>query len=177
MKYCAFLRGVNVKGTNMKMVDVCKVFSEAGMQNVASVLASGNILFSSDKNSLELKETLEKAMSNFFNYDCNLFLKNEQEVSKIMNQNPFEKADHLHIYSFVGIEGIENILLQYFEDADKFENEKGEVVGKYFYWQVPKNCTLESSFGKILGKKELKDKMTSRNNNTIEKIVHKLNSI
>ena len=94
-----------------------------------------------------------------------------------MNQNPFEKADHLHIYSFVGIEGIENILMQYFEKADKFENEKGEVVGKYFYWQVPKNCTLESSFGKILGKKELKDKMTSRNNNTIEKIVHKLNSI
>ncbi len=29
MKYCAFLRGVNVKGTNMKMADVRQVFKEA----------------------------------------------------------------------------------------------------------------------------------------------------
>ena len=43
-KFCAFLRGVNVKGTNMKMADVCKVFSDAGMQDVSSVLASGNII-------------------------------------------------------------------------------------------------------------------------------------
>jgi uncharacterized protein (DUF1697 family) len=49
MKYCAFLRGVNVKGTNMKMAEVCQVFKDAGMKDVASILASGNIVFSSDK--------------------------------------------------------------------------------------------------------------------------------
>lgn len=49
MKYCAFLRGVNVKGTNMKMAEVCEVFKKAGMVEVSSVLASGNIIFASDK--------------------------------------------------------------------------------------------------------------------------------
>lgn len=38
MKYCAFLRGVNVKGTNMKMSDVCQVFKDAGVTDVTSVL-------------------------------------------------------------------------------------------------------------------------------------------
>ena len=81
--FCAFLRGVNVKGTNMKMADVCKVFSEAGVQNVSSVLASGNILFKSDKDSVELKKILEKAMSEHFNYDAFLFIKNEKEINEI----------------------------------------------------------------------------------------------
>ncbi|SDZ73099.1 Protein of unknown function [Porphyromonadaceae bacterium KH3R12] len=61
--FCAFLRGVNVKGTNMKMAEVCSVFEKTGMENVSSVLASGNILFSSDKKKDELKALLEKAMS------------------------------------------------------------------------------------------------------------------
>ena len=30
MKYCAFLRGVNVKGTAMKMADVVEVFKKQG---------------------------------------------------------------------------------------------------------------------------------------------------
>lgn len=64
--YCAFLRGVNVNGTNMKMAEVCQVFTDAGMQNVTSVLASGNIIFSSGKDAAQLKELLEKAMSQHF---------------------------------------------------------------------------------------------------------------
>jgi uncharacterized protein (DUF1697 family) len=66
----------------MKMADVCKVFSDAGVQNVSSVLASGNILFQSDKNSTELKTILEKAMSEHFNYEAFLFIKNEKKPTK-----------------------------------------------------------------------------------------------
>lgn len=38
MKFCAFLRGVNVKGTSMKMAEVVDVFKKAGMEEVLSVL-------------------------------------------------------------------------------------------------------------------------------------------
>lgn len=63
-QFCAFLRGVNVKGTTMKMAEVCAVFEKAGMKDVSFVLASGNILFSSDKNKDELKTVLEKPCQN-----------------------------------------------------------------------------------------------------------------
>ena len=36
-KNCAFLRGMNVNGRTMKMVEVCDVFRVAGMTDVASV--------------------------------------------------------------------------------------------------------------------------------------------
>lgn len=176
MKYCAFLRGVNVKGTNMKMADVCQVFKEAGMVDVNSVLASGNIIFSSEKNAAELKKILEKAMSDHFSYEAFLFIKSQDETQVFWNSIPFEKNEDLHIYAFVGNPGVENVLMAEFEAASKTENEKAEIVEEIFYWQVPKGNTLDSSFGKVLGKKSLKDQFTSRNMNTFEKILKKMSS-
>ncbi|WP_312750252.1 DUF1697 domain-containing protein [Epilithonimonas hominis] len=173
MKYCAFFRGVNVKGTNMKMADVCKVFSEAGVQNVSSVLASGNILFQSDKDSVELKKILEKAMSEYFNYEAFLFVKNEKEINEILQNNPFPPIENFHNYIFLGLEKVEETLLEEFEKSSKAEDEKAKIVNNIFYWQLPKGQTLASDFGKVLGKKSLKDKMTSRNANTFEKIINK----
>lgn len=175
MKYCAFLRGVNVKGTNMKMADVCQVFKEAGMQDVSSVLASGNIVFSSDKNAGELKIILEKAMSDHFSYEAFLFIKSQEETQVFWDSIPFEKNNDLHIYAFVGNPGVENVLMTEFEAASKAENEKALIIKDIFYWQVPKGNTLDSSFGKVLGKKSLKDQFTSRNINTFEKILKKMN--
>ncbi|KFF25948.1 DUF1697 domain-containing protein [Chryseobacterium vrystaatense] len=176
MKYCAFLRGVNVKGTNMKMADVCQVFKQAGMQEVGSVLASGNIVFSSEKKAEDLKGILEKAMSDHFSYEAFLFIKSLEETELFWKNIPFEKNENLHIYAFVGNSGIESVLMEEFEKASKTENEKAEISGEIFYWQVPKGNTLDSTFGKVLGKKSLKDQFTSRNINTFEKILKKMYS-
>ncbi len=172
--FCAFLRGVNVKGTTMKMADVCSVFQKAGMKNVSSVLASGNILFSSDKNKDELKKMLEKAMSEYFNYEAFLFLKDKNELEIICRNNPFKVGSEFHIYGFAGISEIEKILLTEFEKSKKVTDEQAKIVENNFYWKVPKGNTLESDFGKILGQKDLKNAFTSRNLNTFEKVLKKL---
>lgn len=172
--FCAFLRGVNVKGTTMKMADVCAVFEKAGMKNVSSVLASGNILFSSDKSKNELKTMLEKAMSEYFNYEAFLFLKDKNEIEIICDKNPFEADSEFHIYGFVGVFEIEKTLMTAFEKGKKVKDEKAKIVENNFYWKVPKGNTLESEFGKVLGRKDLKNAFTSRNINTIEKVLKKL---
>ena len=158
----------------MKMAEVMNVFTDAGMKEVSSVLASGNILFSSDKKPSELKNILEKSMSEYFDYEAFLFLKNENEISEIVNNNPFNKAEDLHIYVFVGIEDVETLLIEEFSKSDKAENENAQIVADTFYWQIQKGNTLGSTFGKVLGKKKLKDKITSRNINTFERILKRL---
>ncbi|HRO75863.1 MAG TPA: DUF1697 domain-containing protein [Crocinitomicaceae bacterium] len=172
--YCAFLRGVNVKGTNMKMAEVCAVFETAGFSNVSSILASGNILFSSDKEKNEIKKTLEKVMSEHFNYEAFLFVKDKIEVLTLFNNNPFTVDTDFHIYGFAGIDGIEKTLLEEFEKSAKTAGETAQIVGENFYWKVPKGNTLDSTFGKILGRKNLKDTFTSRNLNTFEKVLKKM---
>ena len=64
--YCAFLRGVNVNGRTMKMAEVCDVFRTAGMTDVTSVLASGNIIFRSDCPQADLRDVLESAMKSYY---------------------------------------------------------------------------------------------------------------
>jgi len=157
----------------MKMAEVCEIFKTAGMENVSSVLASGNIIFSSDKNADELKNILEKAMSEHFNCEAFLFIKNENETAAYWNKNPFEIKDNFHIYAFVGGNNVENVLMAEFDKASKSEGEKAEIVDGIFYWQIQKGKTLDSTFGKILGKKSLKDQFTSRNINTFDKILKK----
>jgi uncharacterized protein (DUF1697 family) len=172
--FCAFLRGVNVKGTSMKMVEVCSVFEKEGMKNVSSILASGNILFSSGKNKIELKKMLEKAMSGYFDYEAYLFLKDKNEIETIVTKNPFKADPGFHIYGFAGTDKIEKILMQEFEKAKKAKGEEARIIEKNFYWKVPKGNTLDSEFGKILGRKNLKDSFTSRNLNTFEKVLKKM---
>ncbi|MBA5245954.1 DUF1697 domain-containing protein [Marnyiella aurantia] len=174
MKYCAFLRGVNVNGTSMKMAEVCSVFESVGMEQVTSVLASGNILFSSERRPEVLKTELEKAMSAHFNYDAFMFLRSEDEITAMLSNNPFEAVADFHTYIFIGQKDIEKELLSIFSNSAKSKDEKGQVVNSTFYWQVPKGNTLHSAFGKVLGRKSLKDKITSRNINTFDKIINKL---
>lgn len=173
MKYCAFLRGVNVNGTSMKMAEVCSVFESVGMEQVTSVLASGNILFSSEKNPEIIKAELEKAMSAHFSYEAYVFLRNENEIADMISQNPFEADADFHTYIFITLEGVKEELLQIFKNSEKAIGEKAVVVNGIFYWQVPKGNTLQSAFGKVLGRKSLKDKLTSRNVNTFVKISNK----
>ena len=173
-KFCAFLRGVNVKGTNMKMADVCSVFERTGMKEVSSVLASGNILFSTEVNAEELKEILEKAMSEHFSYDAFLFVKTQKEIESIFHENPFAMDSAYHIYGFVGVDGIAQILMSEFEKSEKTCGEEAQINGQNFYWKVPKGNTLDSQFGNILGRKNLKASFTSRNLNTFEKVLKKI---
>lgn len=156
------------------MADVCQVFKEVGMKDVSSILASGNIVFSSDKKADALKQILEKAMSDHFSYEAFLFIKSQEETEVFWNSIPFEKGDDLHIYTFVGVPGVEKVLMEEFQKSLQTENEKAEIVNHIFYWQVLKGNTLDSSFGKVLGKKNLKDQFTSRNINTFEKILKKM---
>ncbi len=157
----------------MKMADVCAVFANVGVQKVTSVLASGNIIFSSEEEVAVLKETLQKAMSAHFNYDVFLFIKSEKQIEEILKCNPFPKDENFHTYAFIGSDGVENILAAEFEKAAKAENEKGKITAQTFYWQISKGNTLGSEFGKILGRKSLKEQFTSRNINTFEKIIKK----
>lgn len=174
MKYRAFLRGVNVNGTSMKMADVCKAVENAVITEVSAVLATGNILFSSEEMPGSLKVMFQEALSKAFNYEAFVFLKSEQEVRNMIEYCPFEKTEGSHIYIFLGNPGFEKELLNQFSSCLNISaGEEAKISHDFFYWKVPKGQTLESEFGKILGKKSFKDQFTSRNMNTLEKVKYK----
>lgn len=172
--YCAFLRGVNVGGIAIKMKDVCTLFEELGLKSVSSVLASGNILFTSDRARIELKLTLEKALSLRFAYEAFIFLVNQEEIEDIISSNPFAIDTNFHNYIFIGVDGIEHVLMREFENSQRAPDEEAQIVNNNFYWRIRKGNTIDSEFGKVLAKKKLKDSFTSRNINTLERVLRKM---
>ena len=171
---CAFLRGINVNGKNMKMADICDVFRQESVDNVRSVLATGNILFDSSLPKSELRGKLEGAISRHYHSNERLFIKDQKEIDTILKGAPFASEPDLHIYVFICETGFESILMERFRSITPAANEKASIHANQFYWQVKKGETLDSGFSKILSDKKLRDRFTSRNITTIQKVREKM---
>jgi uncharacterized protein (DUF1697 family) len=173
--YCAFLRGVNVNGKTMKMAEACDVLKQAGFAGVSSVLASGNLIFQSDRPQSELRCILERSLSERYSDDVRLFVKSSDEISDVIAAVPYDEEPELHIYAFICEAGFEEVLLKEFMKITPSEKESAEIHNGFFYWRCRKGATLDSGFSKILGRKDMKGKFTSRNIGTIAKIAAKMN--
>jgi uncharacterized protein (DUF1697 family) len=68
--YLLLLRGINVGGKNkIPMSSLRKCLEELGFTNVATFIASGNVILDSSKKPLEIKLIIEKALSVSFKID------------------------------------------------------------------------------------------------------------
>jgi uncharacterized protein (DUF1697 family) len=91
--HAAFLRGINVGGhAAMKMDDVRTTFESLGFNNVKSVLASGNILFEtapSDSAALTMK--IEQKLKKMFGHEIGVIVRTIEEIQELTDSNPFKK--------------------------------------------------------------------------------------
>ncbi len=175
--YCAFLHGINVNGRTMRMADVREAFIGAKMRGVVTVQASGNVIFTSDQPATAIKALLQNVLGEQYGFGVDLFVKNREEVEAILAAVPFPTSPDRHIYVYICEPGFEAELDGEFAKVVPIEGEEAKSSGGYFFWQVPKGSTLDAGFSKTLGRKDLKDKFTSRNVNTIAKVLAKMESL
>lgn len=90
MKYVALLRGINVGGNNIIKMTLLKACIEGlGFENVATYIASGNVLFeSAEKDIAKLEATIEKALSKTFEYDSRVVVVSEDELREAVKKAP-----------------------------------------------------------------------------------------
>lgn len=157
MKQVAFLRGINVGGVKLKSAELKEMFEKQGFTEVETVLSTGNIIFDGE------------AQPDLSFLPVAAFVRTDKAVSQLLSQNPFQKSPDQHIYVLISDPSFAEIA-----QAQAISSyEAVELENNTIYWQVPIGSTLETDFGKILGKKKFKEQFTSRNINTLEKIVAK----
>lgn len=92
--YVAFLRGVNVSGTWVKMEDVRKRLTSAGFQDVKTYIQSGNIFFSSrDKSEQSVQDKISKEMTKLAGKDIQVAVFPRVELHVLLSANPFQKIN------------------------------------------------------------------------------------
>lgn len=169
-KYVAFLRGINLGGRTIKMADLKAAFESLGLQEVRTVLQSGNVIFVSDKTGAQLKDLLEKTLSKRFDYPAKVQVIEFSILQKIVDANPFKNApSDYHRYVILFENGLEKDFAQEATDLDP-EVETIATGQGVVYWQVPKGMTLKTRLGKHLAKAQYKPFNTNRNSNTLQKI-------
>jgi uncharacterized protein (DUF1697 family) len=167
-RFVALLRGVNVGGITVKSADLADVVRGLGYDEVRTVLASGNVLFTTDDSAATAKTRLEAALGERFGYEAWVHVLTAAAVAKIAAGFPFARSAERHAYVvFVVKPEVRAELLATELDPDVEQVAQGEGV---VYWSVPKGSTLDSAFGKAQAVARHKPWLTTRNLNTLEKL-------
>jgi uncharacterized protein (DUF1697 family) len=90
--WVAFLRGINLGKRQMKMAELKACCEATGLENVKTILASGNVRFDT-KRDKSLKERLETALQETFAFPVKVILRSADEIETMIASRPFAKVD------------------------------------------------------------------------------------
>jgi uncharacterized protein (DUF1697 family) len=171
-RYVAFLRGINVGGRSIPMAELRACVEELGFADVLTVLQTGNVVFTSDAAAVAaLRERIEAGLGERFGYPAKALVYPFDRLQAILDGNPFDTRDgSCHTYViFVG-DRLEQELAHATEDLDD-DVEAVDAGDGVVYWRVVKGSTLESPFARNLTRARFRDRHTSRNTNTLAKVL------
>jgi uncharacterized protein (DUF1697 family) len=173
-RYVAFLRGVNVGGRSIPMAEVRACFAELGFADVLTVLQSGNVVFTSDTADVAaLRERIEAGLASRFDYPAKALVYPFDSLQAALDGNPFDtRGGTCHTYVVFVDGGLAHELAYATEQLDD-DVEAVEAGDGVVYWRVVKGSTLESAFARNLTRARFRERHTSRNSNTLAKVLAK----
>lgn len=167
--YAIFLRGINVGGINIKMAELRTALTQLPLGNVKTLLASGNVVCSSEADAGEVKSLLEACLRENFGYDAWVVVLDEARLASVLEACKYP-ADDKTQHSYVTLSSATAIL-------DELESlgrelattELTRLSPEALAWLAPAGGTLDSPFSKISAKARYKSTTTTRNLRTLLK--------
>jgi uncharacterized protein (DUF1697 family) len=174
-RYVALLRAINVGGHVVKMEKLRTLFEELGFSDVETVIASGNVLFSSSARSVAtLEEKIERHLATALGYAVTTFIRTPDEMARVTEFEPFPgqyRDGHTLSVAFLkkhpGKEVAERLR------GMRTDYDELLVHGRELYW-LARGRTSDSAVWKTPMEKVLGGPATSRNITTVRKLAAKL---
>ena len=96
VRYLALLGSINIGGNRLKMVDLKQALSEAGFKDLVTVAASGNVIFTDNRDPTMLAIQLESVVESKFGFTSCAMVRSKAEVQAAVDQNPFHGNEPHH---------------------------------------------------------------------------------
>lgn len=168
-QWAVFLRGVNVSGTTIRMADLLASLAGLPLVRPRTLLASGNLVFSSALPAQELKDAIEQRLRSAFGYEAWVVLLEADRVADILAACPYP-ADDPAAHSYITLAS-DPAALQELAAAARESGEDLVLLGSdAAAWRAPRGGTLDSGLGKITAQKRFKSTTTTRNLRTLAKV-------
>ena len=174
-EWVALLRGVNVGGVTIRSADLAALLrDELGLEDVRTVLASGNAAFRTDaapSGRKKLKASIEAALRTRFGYDAWIVLVTRAEVEKAFDGFPFD-AEVQSRQPWVIFGSDEAVLDELVAAAASFDSDADPIArGRgVVYWHPLKGTSVDTPFAKVLARSAYRSTTTNRNLRTLRKI-------
>ena len=90
-KYVAFLRGINVGGHHkVPMAELRMELEKLNLENVITILNSGNIIFDASTDNLtKLEKAISGHLEKLFGFPVPTIIRRSETISDLLNNNPF----------------------------------------------------------------------------------------
>jgi uncharacterized protein (DUF1697 family) len=169
----AFLRAINVGGHTVKMDRLRGLFEEMGFTDVATFIASGNVIFEAGGNSAELEPAIERHLFDALGYEVDAFIRTLADLAAIVSRDPFDHDAERPGKIYVGFlkaapdDGARDALTGLDSDTDTFVLHNREL-----HWLCRTRFSESPVAGGLL-EKTLAMPLTIRNANTLRRIVEK----
>ncbi len=175
-RYVALLRGINISGKNkISMAELKNKFGKLDFEEVKTYLNSGNVVFSSDEDSIEkLTRVIERAKKNEFGFDIPVFVISKDRLRDILNNAPsWWGNDNKEIYDNlifimppVTFSDVYNEIGEPKEDLEKIEDYNEAV-----FWSFSRKDYQKTNWWPKTASANISTKLTIRTANTVRKIV------
>lgn len=169
--YAVFLRGINVGGINIKMADLRAALSTLPLAGVRTLLATGNIICSTEAGPGEVKNLVEGLLREKFGYDAWVVVLSAERLATLVANCPYPPDDS-GTHSYVTLASDPTVLDELFDSAAKVSAiEQTRLGEEASAWLAPVGGTLDSPFSKLASKPKYKASTTTRNLRTLLKIL------
>ncbi len=174
-RYVAFLRGINLGKRRLPMSRLKRLFEELGFDDVATFIASGNILFSGKvAKASQLESRIARHLEKALGYPVDTFVRTTAEVIAISQGRIFAENGHPGVTIHVGFlhdklaPAVARKLV-----AVRTTDDELRVRGREYYWL----CQVRTSDSKLWTLPEIKalrlPSSSMRNMTSIRKLVAK----
>ncbi|MBK7217224.1 MAG: DUF1697 domain-containing protein [Candidatus Promineofilum sp.] len=90
-RHIAFLRAINITGRSLKMGRLRALLAEMGLVNVATFIASGNVLFDAGDAAEALEKRIEAHLRDALGFEVATFLRSPAQLAAVAAHQPFAK--------------------------------------------------------------------------------------
>ena len=181
-RYVALLRGLNVGGHRVKMARLRGLFEELGFDDVTTLIASGNVMFSTASGDLEaLCGRIEQHLAHGLGYEVATFIRSPQELESIAafgdstaDREPSGSTPSpSSLYVFFLPAAADDALRARIADL-RSEMDEFAFAGREIFWRIQGKMSESPLFGGGLEKAIRGVPTTMRNMTTVRRLIEKL---
>lgn len=95
MNYAALIRGIMPSNPNIRNANLCRVIEGLGYKNVQAIIASGNVIFSSDEtDEQKIERGISAALKRELDIPGPAIVRSQQELEALLAAKPFGEQTH-----------------------------------------------------------------------------------